>query len=121
MRTYITQSCFYVMLFGIVFVLVSFLLALKLQNADLLASSGAVLTVCGIYLSFSHTILLSSKDDHKLMCNKLEYSLFLPDEDSPHYNQQLLRAKQFLYSERIGFGLSVIGTVIWAYGGYIKI
>jgi hypothetical protein len=78
------------------------------------------MTVAGIYMSFRHTILLRSKDEYKLMANKMGYGLISPDENSDEYAEALKESRRVLFSERIGFAMSIVGTIIWAYGGYIS-
>ena len=116
---YVTLSCIIITLMSIAFVGLSLLCSIEIKNFNVFASSGAVVAIAGIYLSFSHTLLLKEENDNKLMCNKLEYALIMPDPGTDLYFKRLNQARRILISERVGFVLSIIGTLIWAYGGYL--
>jgi len=109
-----------ILIITLLLVVLSFICSISINNFNVFASSGAIMAISGIYLSFSHTILLSSKDENKLMAHKNGIGLFGCDKDSVEYEKGLASAKQTLMNERVGFGMSIIGTLIWAYGGYLS-
>ncbi len=98
----------------------SFICSFYIKNADIFASSGALVAIAGIYLSFSHTINLVPKNETKLMAHKLALMRLWPTKGTDEYNNMLKEAKKILTNERIGFVMSMTGTSIWAYGGYLK-
>jgi len=102
-------------------VFASLIYSFHIKDFDIFASSGAIVTIAGIYLSFWPTINLTPQNETELMAHKLAFMRFWPKKGTDEYDQLLQEARQILRNERIGFGMSIIGTFIWAYGGYITI
>lgn len=81
---------------------------------DLFASSGALVTVCGLFLNIKHTMVfhldISEEKKYNIKAGAgIMGSRFITDE-------QKAWTRDVLKDEKYGVAFMIIGTVIWAYG-----
>ena len=84
------------------------------ENMDLFASSGAVITIFGIVSMSKFTTLTRYFSQQNIELGKNEK---ICDFDAEQKNSEQIN----VYSELKGLELIIIGTLIWAYGGYIPL
>ena len=101
---------------AIFFCVVSFYFSLTSFNNDLFSSSGAVITVAGLFLNIKHTLAfhLDIPLINKFNLKKSAFSFaskFLSEEQEIWINNALS-------DEKYGVLFMIIGTLIWAYGAY---
>lgn len=102
---------------AMIFSSVSFWLSSCPKHLNLFSSSGAVVTVAGLFLNIKHTLLFHLKvplknkynirfGGHQFGANKLD-------------PEQKAKIKGVLLDEKFGISFMIIGTIIWAYGNYL--
>ena len=92
---------------------VSFVFGQLVENMDLFASSGAVITIFGIISMSKFTTLTRYFSQENIELDKNE----MCDIGAENKNSDQIN----VYSELKGLELIIIGTLIWAYGGYIPL
>ncbi|MFT7007647.1 MAG: hypothetical protein ACJAXJ_002176 [Colwellia sp.] len=84
---------------------------------NLFSSSGAVVTVAGLFLNIKHTLLfhlkipLANKYDILHGGSSFGTSKFTPEQEK--------RIRSVLLDEKFGVSFMIFGTLIWAYGNYL--
>ncbi len=92
---------------------VSFIFGQLVENMDLFASSGSIITIFGIISMSKFTTLTRYFSQENIELDNNEICDFeVVQKDSNQIN---------LYSELKGLELIIIGTLVWAYGGYIPL
>ncbi len=98
----------------------SLILSIKFDNFNILASSGGFMVVIGIILAVKHELLFYEKDIISAMHRKFPSVIFGPEENDPEYLRRIEKTKEIIRDEKIGLYMSIIGTLIWAYGGFLQ-
>ena len=82
------------------------------------ARAGAILTIVGMLLLIKHSVLCAGMDLHEAMAEKLHYrrGRAPPTPGTARYAAELRHTRRILFDEFLGFGMTLTGTVIWAYG-----
>ena len=101
---------------AIFFCVVSFYFSLTSLNNDLFSSSGAVITVAGLFLNIKHTLAFHL-DIPLINKFNLKEGAFGFGSDSLSEEQKKW-INNVLSDEKYGVLFMVIGTLIWAYGAY---
>lgn len=84
-----------------------------------LSRSGSVVTVLGLLLTIKNGIFSETRDIESVVLEKNHYARWAPEDDSNEYREHVKYAKKVIREEYIGFGITVVGTVIWGYGDLI--
>jgi len=101
---------------AIFFCAVSLYFSLTSPNNDLFSSSGAVITVAGLFLNIKHTLAFHL-DIPLINKFNLKEGAFGFGSDSLSEEQKKW-INNVLSDEKYGVLFMVIGTLIWAYGAY---
>ena len=89
------------------------------DSPESFSRSGAVLVVVGFILIASTSFLSYSTSIEGAMIKKNDYAKIMPDRGSELYMQRQLETRVAVLEENIGVILTILGTVIWAYGDKI--
>lgn len=97
---------------------ISLLVSLASGDTQWFSRAGSVATVLGLLLLIKHNVLCSGTDLADAMAEKLHYRRMRapPPPGSKQYREDLRRTRRILFDEFTGFMITIIGTVIWAYG-----
>jgi len=98
----------------VLFSLFSFVCGQLAENMNLFASSGAVITIFGIISMSKFTTLTRYFRQQDIDLGKNEK---MCDFDAELENSEQIN----VYSELKGLELIILGTLVWAYGGYIPL
>lgn len=105
------------LILAVIFSSSSFWLSSFSDHLNLFSSSGAVVTVAGLFLNIKHTLLFHLKVPLK---NKYNAHLggfrFGTNELTPEQEEKI---KGVLSDEKFGVSFMIVGTIIWAYGNYL--
>jgi ABC-type phosphate transport system permease subunit len=105
------------LVFALLFSSLSLWLSSFSDHHNLFSSSGAVVTVAGLFLNIKHTLLFHLKIP---LANK--YGIlngafgFGSNELTPEQEKQ---TRSVLSDEKFGVFFMIFGTLIWAYGNYL--
>lgn len=105
----------------------SFLFGQYLNDMNLFASSGAIISVFGLLYTIKFTTLkkLSNREAEINSRSGVTGPPLSSEESQKIREENLAKARvevrEEIKAEVLGVGLTVFGTIIWAYGGYIKI
>ncbi|ENL7174836.1 hypothetical protein AB6A49_004542 [Escherichia coli] len=105
----------------------SFLFGQYLNDMNLFASSGAIISVFGLLYTIKFTTLkkLSNREAEINSRSGVTGPPLSAEESQKIREENLAKARvevrEEIKAEVLGVGLTVFGTIIWAYGGYIKI
>jgi hypothetical protein len=97
----------------------SFCVATVISESHWFSRAGAVTTILGLLLTIKHNVLSSSRDIHVVVMEKCHYANWAPDRSSPSYQKDMEMARRVMKDEYIGLILTVVGTIVWAYGDFI--
>ena len=98
-------------IFLMLFTAASFLIGQQLNDMTIFSSSGAVVTVSGIFFMVKFTSIKEYRHIHDSPDEVFEETSELKEK----------RLKSEIENEIRGIVMSVLGTIIWAYGSYIPI
>ena len=84
-----------------------------------ISRAGSVITVLGLLLTIKHSIFSEYRDIHSIVREKYHYAVYAPERDSEEYKKQIKHTKKIIRDERMGFGTTIVGTIIWGYGDLI--
>lgn len=105
------------LIFALVFSALSFWLSSFPGHYNLFPSSGAVITVCGLFLNIKHTLLFHLNIPLK---NKYDIhaggGVFSSEEFTEEQKGVITNV---LLDEKFGVSFMIFGTIIWAYGNYL--
>lgn len=100
-----------------IFALLSLVIELRFLVHGLFACSGAVVTLAGLYLNIKHSLNFHLKITKIGLYNKLAGAgLFGTTSISP---EQEAWMNGVLVDEMFGVTFMIVGTLLWAYGGYL--
>ncbi|ENE3592340.1 hypothetical protein ABNA27_004805 [Escherichia coli] len=105
----------------------SFLFGQYLNDMNLFASSGAIISVFGLLYTIKFTTLkkLSNREAEINSRSGVTGPPLSAEESQKIREENLAKARvevrEEIKAEVLGVGLTVFGTIIWAYGGHIKI
>ena len=104
---------------AIIFCSLSFVASYMLDSfhENLFSSSGAVITVLGLFLNIKHTLLFHLKIPLKNKYNIHTGAMRFGSKDFTE--EQKEKINNVLSDEKYGVSFMVIGTLIWAYGTYL--
>ena len=111
----------------IVFCGASFLFGQYLNDMNLFASSGAIISVFGLLYTIKFTTLkkLSNREAEINSRSGVTGPPLSPEESKRMREENISKARievrEEIKAEVIGVGLTIFGTFVWAYGGYINI
>ena len=114
----LSNTVFSLIMVGSLMVL-SLVCSFKINNFNVFASSGGVMAIFGVILAVKHELLLYSTDIEKAVVRKFNVPLIAPGENSEEHEYRGNKTKLIIRDEKIGLFMSIIGTFVWAYGGYI--
>ena len=97
----------------VLYSLASFVFGQLIENMAIFASSGAVITIFGIISMSKFTTLTRYFSQENIELDKNEVC----DSETEQENSNQVN----VYSEFKGLELTIIGTLVWAYGGYIPL
>jgi len=108
----------YVLLvFALLFSSLSLWFSSFLGHDNLFSSSGAVVTVAGLFLNIKHTLLFHLKIPLSNKYDILNGAFgFGSSEFTPEQEKQI---RSVLSDEKFGVSFMIFGTLIWAYGNYL--
>lgn len=90
-----------------------------IDSPESFSRSGAVLVVVGFILIASVGFLSYSKSIEDAMVKKYGYAKIMPNRDTELYMQRQLETRVAVLEENVGVILTLVGTLIWAYGDKI--
>ena len=97
-----------------IFCLFSLLISLMPDNKELFSSSGAVITVAGLFLNIKHTMAFHLKipliNKYHLKSGAFGFGRLTLSEEQ----EKII--KSILSDEKYGVAFMLTGTIIWAYG-----
>lgn len=103
--------------FAIIFCGISFALSFTIYNKNLFSSSGAIITVAGLFLNIKHTMVFHLKipliKKYNIKTGGFKFSPKELSEDQENY------IKEILDDEKYGVLFMIFGTLIWAYGSHL--
>jgi hypothetical protein len=102
---------------AVIFSLASFWLSSFSGHLNLFSSSGAVVTVAGLFLNIKHTLLFHLKVPLKNKYNAHMGGFRFGTNELT--SEQEEKIKNVLSDEKFGVSFMVVGTIIWAYGNYL--
>ncbi len=106
------------LLFSASFVFLSFIAEWKLGWVNFFSCSGAIVTLSGLFLNIKHSLHFHLN----LPKESLYYMLFdVSSWGSEPSEEDLKKVDSVLADESYGVAFMVIGTLIWAYGGFLII
>jgi hypothetical protein len=105
------------LILAVLFGVLSLLLSSFSGHANLFSSSGAVVTVAGLFLNIKHTLLFHLKIPLKSKYNAHNGAFSFADENFTE--EQEKKIKGVLLDEKFGVSFMIFGTLIWAYGNYL--
>lgn len=111
----------------VVFCALSFAFGQALNDMNLFASSGAIISVFGLLYTIKYTTLkkLSNREAEINSRSGVTGPPLSEEEYNKIVDENLRQARidvrEELKSEILGVGLAIFGTFVWAYGGYIAI
>ncbi|AIX01171.1 MULTISPECIES: hypothetical protein [Enterobacteriaceae] len=111
----------------VVFCILSFAFGQALNDMNLFASSGAIISVFGLLYTIKYTTLKKLSNQEAEVSSRS--GVTGPPLTEEEYNkiveanlkQARIDVREELKSEILGVGLAIFGTFVWAYGGYITI
>lgn len=89
------------------------------DSPEMFGRSGAVLVVVGFIIISSSSLLCYAPTIEGAMIKKNDYAKIMPDRGTELHTQRMNEAMAAQFEERVGIWLTVIGTLIWAYGDKI--
>jgi hypothetical protein len=115
----------YIVLF--VFFSVSILISLCNKDFTWLSAFGGVMTIFGVLLTVSHSVPKTDDDIKRFIELRFPESrdgifpeLVTEEQQSEIDNSREREATRVLKSEAIGLLITIIGTLIWAYVGFLN-
>lgn len=105
----------------------SFIFGQALDDMNLFASSGAIISVFGLLYTIKFTTLkkISNRQAEISSRSGLTGGPLTPEEADKIRAENLAKAeidvREEIKAEALGVGLTILGTFIWAYGGYIPV
>lgn len=99
--------------------LVSLFFSLKTSNFNILAGSGAILSVSGLLLSIKHNLLVEFTDIKKAVGSKKGLGV-LSTSDPVEQLKFEVETLRILKEEKLGVFLTIIGAFIGGYGGLLS-
>lgn len=105
----------------------SFIFGQALNDMNLFASSGAIISVFGLLYTIKFTTLkkISNRNAEISSRSGVTGRPLTQEESIRIRNENLKNAEievtEEIKSEALGVALTILGTFIWAYGGYVKI
>ncbi len=99
-------------------VAVSAIASVTTGNTEWFGRAGSIATVLGLLLLVKHSVLCAGYDLEDAMAEKLHYRRDRPPPTlgSPRYLADLRHTRRILFDEFLGFGVTLVGTLIWGYG-----
>lgn len=92
--------------------------AVTAGDPEWFARGGSITTVLGLLLLVKHQVLCAGADLESAMIEKLHYRrrTVVPIAGTEHYKAEIKHVRRILMDEFLGFGLTLVGTVIWGFG-----
>jgi len=94
----------------------SFIYSLLSCDFTWFARSGSVMAILGLILTIKHSSLSEEQNIDKVMMQRENFAVCMPNQGSEEYNSLYEKYKRYLRDENIGLLLTILGTIIWGYG-----
>ena len=92
---------------------------LKEHDLTLFASSGAVMTIAGLFLTIKRTLVILWIIPFERATNVIKYGGGAASLASKNTPEDYEKAKDVIGDEKYGVMLIIMGTLIWAYSAYL--
>ena len=100
---------------------ISFAYAIHTNEFLWVSRSGSIIIVLGIMLTIRNSNFSNSRALESIVREKNHYAVYALEEDSDLHQQHETKAKLVTRDKCIGAFFTIVGTVIWGYGGLIEV